>query len=67
LFSEFPAVGLDAVLPWLTAECAYRNLRLEIPARLPNQPRPRLGEHCQGGATKRKPGSEAPRFIWTTL
>ncbi len=33
---------------WLAVECACRNLRLEIPTRLPNQPRPRLGEHCQG-------------------
>ena len=47
-------------------ECACTNFRPEIPTRLPNQPRPRLGEHCQGGATKRKT-CEASRFILDDL
>ena len=51
----------------LAVEIVCRNLRLEIPTRLPNQPRPRLDEHCQGGATKRKPCAKRLVLFWTTL
>jgi len=66
VFLNFPPSAWMPSRARLAAECACRNLRLEILTRLPNQPRPRLDEHCQGGATKRKPAKRLVLF-WTTL
>src|ERR1039457_2318362 len=67
VFLNFPPSAWIPSCAWLAVECACRNLWLEIPTRLPNQPRPRLDEHCQGGATKRKARAKRLVLIWTTL